>query len=352
MTKERNSSFELLRLLCIFGIIIMHTFAGIDTSASSLNMAMHVLVNSLFNTGVTCFVLISGYFGIRFDLRKLIRLDMMIIFFTVCSTLLIGDFGIKALIKSCIPVISRQYWFITCYFALCILAPYLNRIAERLNRENFRSLLLVLLLVFSLIPTFTTYDIMQDAGKGLMDFIMIYLIGRYLALYYNQKTWHNGRLLLGIALSTGIVFFTDGALTAKSGVIYSTFARDCSIFIIFSAVLIVLLFSGLHFTNRTINRIAGDVLAVYVLDSTIRTFLNRCIDLNTYADKWYLILIVMGYAAVVVLIALFINEVRRLTIARIEPWISEQLSKLWYRIQHMLLACMQRILSFFIGLSH
>lgn len=349
MTKERNSSFELLRLLCIFGIIIMHTFAGIDTSASSLNMAMHVLSNSLFNTGVTCFILISGYFGIKFDLKKLIRLDMMIIFFTVAGTIILGDFGIKALIKSCIPVISRQYWFITCYFALCILAPYLNQIPERLSQEHFRNLILILLLVFSVIPTFTTYDIMQDAGKGLVDFVMIYLIGRYLALYYKKKTWANGKLLLGIALSTGTVFVLDGVLTFKSGVIYSTFARDCSIFIIFSAVLIVLLFSGMHFTNRVINRFAGDVLAVYVLDSIIRTVLNRYIDLNAYAGVWYLIFIVIGYVAIVVLAALLMNEVRRLTIGRIEPWVSELFAGLWYKLQNLLLALLRRVLAFFIS---
>ena len=40
-----------------------------------------------------------------------------------------------------------------------------------------------MLLLFSVIPTITTYDIMQDSGKGLVDFVMIYLIGRYLSKY-------------------------------------------------------------------------------------------------------------------------------------------------------------------------
>lgn len=141
----------------------------------------NVFANSLFNTGVTCFILLSGYFGIRFDLKKLIGLDLMVIFFTVLGTVALGDFGSKDLIKSCIPVLSRRYWFITCYFVLCILAPFLNQVAERLEREHFRRLLLLLLLVFSLIPTLTTYDVMQDAGKGLAHFVMIYLLGRYLA---------------------------------------------------------------------------------------------------------------------------------------------------------------------------
>lgn len=348
MKNERNSSFELLRLFCIFGIIVMHTFAGIDTAGSALNTALHVLTNSLFNTGVTCFVLISGYFGIRFDLKKLISLDLMIIFFTVAGTVALGDFGVKALVKSCIPVLSRQYWFITCYFALCILAPFLNQIPERLERAQFRNLLLVLLLIFSVIPTFTTYDIMQDSGKGLVDFVMVYLMGRYLSLYYRQTPQKSGRLVLSVVLSTLVIFCLDGALTFRQGVIYTTFARDCSLFIIFSAVLILLLFANMRFTSRIVNRAASNVLAVYVLDGVLRTFLNRYIDLNSYAVKPYLIFIVFGYVALVVIAALLINEVRRFTIGRIEPWLSGWLASLWYKVQSLLIAWMQKLLGFFV----
>lgn len=348
MKNERNSSFELLRLLCIFGIITMHTFAGIDTGASPFNMAVHVLVNSLFNTGVTCFILISGYFGIRFDLKKLIRLDMMIIFFTLAGTILLGDFGIKSLIKSCIPVISRQYWFITCYFALCILAPFLNQIPERLNREHFRSLLLVLLLLFSVIPTVTTYDIMQDAGKGLAHFVMIYLLGRYLASYHREASYQKSRLALGIGCCTLLIFALDCARSLLQGVVYCTFSRDCSIFIIAASVLILLLFSGMQFKSRIINQAAQNVLAVYVLDQTIRTLLNRYIDLNAYATAPYLILIVIAYVAAVVLTALLLNVVRRFTIGRIEPWASEQIARLWYLIQNVLIGLVHRLSNFFL----
>ncbi len=38
---------------------------------------------------------------------------------------------------------------------------------------------------------------MQDGGKGLVHMVMIYLLGRYLALYHNRS--HNtGRLFLGL----------------------------------------------------------------------------------------------------------------------------------------------------------
>ncbi|MBP3489046.1 MAG: acyltransferase family protein [Roseburia sp.] len=349
MKPERNSSFELLRLLCIYGIIVMHIWGSIDSAMTPANTAWHVLANSIGNVGVTCFVLISGYFGIRFDLKKLIRLDLMVIFFTLLGTLALGDFGVKALIKACIPVISRQYWFITCYFALCILAPFLNQIPERLSRGSFRNLLLVLLLLFSVIPTFTTYDIMQDAGKGLAHFVMIYLLGRYLALYHGNAGYRRGRLVSGFLLSTAIIFALDGTLTfLHDGVVYGTFARDCSLFIIASAVLLVLCFSQMHFTNRVINRAAGDVLAVYVLDSFIRALLERAVDLSTYLTEWYLPFLVLGYAVVVVVTAILLNEVRRLTIGRIEPWLSGILAAVWDKIQTVLLAVANRLLGVFL----
>lgn len=88
--------------------------------------------------GVTCFILLSGYFGIRFDFKKLIRLDLMIIFFTIFGTIAVGNLGIKALIKSCIPVISRYYWFISCYFSSAF-NTILNQIPEKLSKENFEN---------------------------------------------------------------------------------------------------------------------------------------------------------------------------------------------------------------------
>ena len=350
MKHERSSNFELLRLLCIFGILVMHTFAGIDTAASPGNMLANVFANSLFNTGVTCFILLSGYFGIRFDLKKLIGLDLMVIFFTVVGTVALVDFGCKDLIKSCIPVLSRRYWFITCYFVLCILAPFLNQMAERLEREHFRRLLLLLLLVFSLIPTVTTYDVMQDAGKGLAHFVMIYLLGRYLARYHTGHC-SKKRLLLGITGSTALIFCADGALTLHQGVIYSTFSRDCSIFIIFSAVLLLLLFREFSLQSRIINRAATNVLAIYVLDQIIRNLLGRYLDLNAFSDQWYLFFVVCGYVLLVMLLAAVCNELRKLTIGRIEPWLTGIVAAFLQSCGALLVRMGQRIVHWFISMD-
>ena len=62
---NRKSGIELLRILCMFGIVYMHTFGSMLETVHGGNMALAVFENALFNCGVSCFVLISGYFGIK-----------------------------------------------------------------------------------------------------------------------------------------------------------------------------------------------------------------------------------------------------------------------------------------------
>lgn len=137
----RKSNFELLRLFCIFGIVVMHAMGNIDTSLSVWNTESHIFVNALFNTGVTCFILISGYFGIKFRLEKLIEMDFMVIFYTVAGVAVRGDLKAKELILACFPIITRHYWFISCYFALCFLAPLLNALAEKIKKKILKDFL-------------------------------------------------------------------------------------------------------------------------------------------------------------------------------------------------------------------
>ena len=331
MKTERNSSYELLRLISIFGIVVMHSFARVDTGTSMPNTAVHVFYNALFNTGVTCFILISGFFGIRFSLKKLIRIDMMFIFFQLFGTMLCGDTSMKNIIKACFPVLTRQQWFITCYFALCILAPFLNQIPIYMQKQHFQILLLVLLGIFCVVPTVTTYDIMQDAGKGLGHFIVIYLLGQYLARYKRER--YSRRKLLGsFFLCILCIFGLDLALTCHNGVLYSTFARDCSIFIVLAAVILLLFFNGLHFKNLFMNRLASNVLAVTILEPFAQRLIGRWFELNNCRDSVLLGIIILGHALFIMLVSMTLNEVRCFLFKHIETWTVDFISGFFSRM--------------------
>ena len=189
---------------------------------------------------------------------------------------------------------------------------------------------------------------MQDGGKGLVHMVMIYLLGRYLALYHNHS--HNiHRLLLGLLVSVGFIFLADSTLTFLRGKLYTTFCRDCSIFIIFGSVMILLLFREINFHSRFINRAAGNVLAVYVLDGTVQTFLLKWIDFKPYAESWFLAFLAVGYVLAIMVIACLLNEVRKATVGRLEPWIVNVVDRVVMWIVNVVRGVVQRLLTYFIG---
>lgn len=313
--RKRDSNFEVLRILCIFGIIYMHSFGDMLGEVTGFNLVVAVFENALFNTGVSCFILISGYYGLKFKAENLIKLDMIVIFYSVLGTIVqfLSGENVAFLdwVRSFFPVISRSYWFISCYFCLVILSPYINLIPEKMNKKEFEKFLFVCLMIFSIIPTvfFISDNIMSDAGKGLVNMILVYLIGRYIR-YYKDEHINRGKLLVLTVASIFLTFSLNMILSIARGVCTGNFARDCSITIILSSVLIFLFFKEWSFHSNIINFLAQHVIAAYVLETTVRNILNHYLLLPDYVDRWYLFAVTTGYVLVVLFVCFIINIFR------------------------------------------
>ena len=70
--KGRNSSIELLRIVCLVMIFWMH--AADSGVANGIGAWIDIAVAVIGNIGVSCFILISGYYGIRLDVKKMMHL--------------------------------------------------------------------------------------------------------------------------------------------------------------------------------------------------------------------------------------------------------------------------------------
>ena len=71
-TKNRQSNMELLRIFSMLCIVVYHIFLfGLD--AHHPEEPLYKSLQIPFHVGVPIFVMISGYFGIRFSLRGLFR---------------------------------------------------------------------------------------------------------------------------------------------------------------------------------------------------------------------------------------------------------------------------------------
>lgn len=80
----RNASIELLRIIFMFGICLIH--------ASSNS----VFPRNVAQPSVVGFIFISGYYGIRFRLSKILGLYAIAALYCVLSRLFAGDLSLKS----------------------------------------------------------------------------------------------------------------------------------------------------------------------------------------------------------------------------------------------------------------
>lgn len=332
--KTRNSSIELLRIICICGIIFMHTIAYGGNELAEYNRYLLIFVNCFTNLGVTCFMLISGYFGVRFQLEKLIKLDLMIIFYSlihIAIRLLLGvPTGKMDVLCAIFPILSNQYWYMTAYFIIVILSKYINQIPEKLSMAAFRKLLFVLLFIFSVVPTFLHFDILGSEGKNVVHMVTIYLIGRYIRLY-DERSYDNRRIALLLLGNILVVCILEMAMYTVIGY-YSMFYRDCSIFTVCSAILLFTLFRNMRFENKIINRLAGSVLAVYVFSFGFQRLVYQMIPLEEYAFSPMLFPLIFVFAPCVVVGCIVIDQLRQLAFGKLESRLAGYLAQLLHRM--------------------
>lgn len=327
MTKQRNSSFELVRILCIFFAIYWHSINPYLNDLPMTNFAPANLINTIINNTNLLFMLLSGYFGIRFNLEKLIKLDLAIIFYDVLYLFLFGTLGLKSLVTAFMPITFKSHWFLTCYFAIAILSGFLNKIPEKLERKTFRNLLLVLLFIFFVMPTVFFSELIEDGGKGVVCMSILYLTGRYIRLYYSDRTFKKGRLAI---LFWAVTLFTTAlnfAMSILKGTFFGMYCRDNSIFIVITAVAFFLFFKEMHFTNRLINHLAPNVVILYCIEGYAREIFDRFIDMSVYADSIFFVLIAAVYAICVLTACLLLNEIRRLLFDRLDTAVSRLIMK-------------------------
>ena len=182
---KRNSNIELLRFVLMFTICILHLLVhgvGIKESGASVGN-VDLLLCALSLPAVNCFMLISGYYGIRFSVNKALTLILQaFIIFVFCSIVkicLLGGVKWTSLVQHLFPIANKNWWFLTEYFCIMLLSPLINKGIERIDRKTFTVILLYLLFINS----FGLYMVRASLGSNLLSMLIVYLLGRYMSLY-------------------------------------------------------------------------------------------------------------------------------------------------------------------------
>lgn len=330
--KERDSGLELLRIIALLLIFWMH--GASSYSNNELSAWLCIVIETVGNIGVPVFILISGYFSVKLKPVKMIQLDMMLVFYCwigLALRFIWGEaqlMGGEQILSYIFPVIGRNSWYFTCYFALAFLSPFLNEFLEKTDERMFRRLLIAMLIIFSGITTFCFFDITQDGGKGIVNMILIYFVGRYIRMYKDDVVYSRSKVLGIYMLITIVCIALNGALYVVTGTVQNRFARDNTLFTIFGAVCIFLIFKDIHFKSTFVNRVAAHVPAVFTMEWTLRGVITYYMfDYLAWRESNWHELILLGASVLLIVMGTVIDVLRVKVFGRLEEKVAVKVEK-------------------------
>ena len=276
--------------------------------------------------GSNLFVLISGFFLVNnqnIDKRKIFKIIGIVTFYSIsiyCLMTLLGleKFSVSIGIKNLFPIIFEMNWFASTYLVLYILSPYLNKFVKTLDNEEYKKMLIILTILWSIIPTSTGYKMQSNA---LIWFIFLYLLAGYIRIFNEKFTKKSGHYLkVGILLYvftflTSIIIDIIGINNIKLANKNIHFFDMQSIFLLLSSIYILIYTSKVKEKSyNIINVISSATFGIYLIHDNryIRNMTwNKILCLYKYQTNYKLVLYCIGSIFCIFLFSLLIELIRK-----------------------------------------
>lgn len=334
--KNRLSNMELLRIILMIMIIIIHygnpAMNKPLTQTEGINYYLIHILRSITAVAVNTFIVITGYFLINKNevkISKVIQLFWITLFYAVVIftvALITGNETINfETIKTFLRTILDR-WFVTIYIILYLLAPYINKMIKYINKNNYRNLIIIILVFFSIWPTFWSKITVYDTGFGIINFIILYLIGGYIKLYHDD---------FKSVSKSSLIWFVCTIIT----LIFSFISEDRawsynSIFNIISSVALFGIFKSINIkNNKIINKLSTHTFSIYIIHN------NKFVENVIYAkilensqkiNPNYLIINCFIVTILVYITCIVIEFIRRLIMQKV---VDKQIDKINYKLK-------------------
>lgn len=305
MKKNRNSNIETFRILSMILVLILHFnayFLGdmpdiFNINNINSNTIGQVLIEALSSVCVNCFLIISGYFGIKFKYKTFWDMYIMLVmiyvplYFIECA--FYDNFTFKELLRN-ILALSRKNYYVQCYLMLCFLSPILNSFINKYGKKILKYVLTfwVIEFYFDCLRVGNQYLGFEN-GYSLIHFVLMYMLGRCTFLYkdailsINKYFYILGYICCAFAVS---LFYIIGI---KWSYDYS------NPLIIIESFCLFFPFLYKSFNNQFVNWIASSTFAVYIiqlydLPKLLLCNIDRYLVTNySYPFYWLIVLIVI-----------------------------------------------------------
>lgn len=344
--KERNRSLDLLKCLCMLFVVIIHLMGHSGyLDALTKDTLVYYCGNyllSLIHVAVPIFVLITGYFGLSFKLEKVITMEITLLFYSFLTIIIAFGFAgegiehtVTSILKTILPFSYKSWWFATHYIVLMFFAPYINTLLQSMDQKKHICLIVTCFILFNVISSFSLDPIDTTNGYSFINFIMLYIIGRYIRVYGLFRNVKSYQWFLGYC------FFS--LLILLSYRLYGNykFATYNSVLLLFSAVSLFNTFVKIKIKTTIFSRMVPYTFAVYLISDSfyMRKIVNRqIIDFEKMADTCMSLIIMIFYAVAVMVCCMLIDYVWKRVFGKINKKIATVVCEKTYRIWNKVIA--------------
>ena len=345
---ERNSSFEILRIISMFFIILshilFHTKSLPKLSAANFKRIINNryiflrIISNYGQLGDIIFAMISGFFSIKrtiFHYNKFIQIVAQVYFYHYLFLYI--SFKLQDIYKDIEPLQQKRgsyymplftslgHWFAQQYLVLLIFMPYINTGLLSLSQQQYKNLVILLIMCFSIIrPLLNCLGISTNLFSLILFLKMTfsYIIGGYLRICDIRR-----KLLIIIFGFLSFIMTIDLEILCDNfAIYYNTYLwiiiqeefslGICSIYGVLSGIGFIILVKDINFYNKTINFISSSTFGIYLIhaNKNISPFIyNAWLRTNDYNEDYFFIKYFLK-AFIIFFVCLLIDIVRRFTI--------------------------------------
>lgn len=320
---QRQPNFELLRGVLMLMIVFVHmTGNGVLQSANPIpftepNWICANIIDAICYPAVNTFIIISGYFGLRLSLSRVIKLDIPVILYGVLLYVVFDRSSFIYLVRAFMPIISRNYWFLTSYFLLLLISPCLNVYIETRTKAQLKLFLILVLLLFVIVPSCTPFCLSDPRGMDIVNFSVLYIVGRCVAIFEIDLTKARSASLY--VISTVVIFLLTVLLAYMFNINRgwrSYFYAYTFILVYFQSLGLFFLFRKFEFTDAVgnfINWLSPSFFYVYIISETpiIRENLYLWVSSEDYYYSNFFVIHIICCSLLIFFVSLIIDIVLR-----------------------------------------
>ena len=283
------------------------------------------LVESFCIVAVNCFVLVSGYFGIKLKWRSLIKFYLQCFLIGLVSYLayigLKGDFSWQVLAERLLAFTHNGWWFVVSYVGLMLLSPILNSAVDNLSDKRLLHSLVLFSIVILYLGWYHKVEV-TNYGNSLISFMWMYLIGRYVGKHVSVDSIRKFRWLWLIGYIASALGLFGMIMLRYHYSIEMHYPLDYNNpFVVIAAVMLLLFFLSFNFQSKVINWLAGSVFAAYLIQESCylghKWIYPHMREMFTYVPDGWRILALLGVSIAFLLLSIIVDKI----IGYISHWI-------------------------------